>query len=72
LVAALNEALSDKDVFIQILAALALWNIGARVDSNVVTMLVGALNDTYVTVRQAATNALLKIDPEAAAKAGVQ
>jgi hypothetical protein len=71
--AALAEVLKDKDVDARIHAALALWNLGElKRDTNVVIILSEALRDRYTLVRIEATNALLKIDPEAAAKAGVK
>jgi hypothetical protein len=52
-------------------AALALGYIGAS-NSSVTTALTQALKDKDLTVRTSATNALLKLDPEAAAEAGVK
>jgi HEAT repeat protein len=72
-VAALTEALNDKDWGVQLHAAWALARIGeGRTDSNVVAILIGALSHKFVGARTMATNGLLKLDPEAAAKAGVK
>jgi hypothetical protein len=54
--------------------ATAAWSLGTlatKEDKTAVAALTEALKDKYAFVCQAATNALLKIDPEAAAKAGV-
>jgi HEAT repeat protein len=55
----------------RLLAAKTLANIGQG-DNRVVAAFAAALNDRDLSVRQAATNALLKIDPEAAARAGAR
>ena len=57
-----------------ILRANAIWALGqfgARADA-AVPKLVESLSDTQWLIRSAATNALRKIDPEAAARAGVK
>jgi hypothetical protein len=59
----------DEEPTIRMKAARALGNIG-KGDSNVTAALTGAvLKDRDWGVRQTATNALLELDPEAAAKA---
>ena len=52
-------------------AALALWQLGKR-DQTVVAALTAALSCPNASIREYATNSLLQIDPEAAAKAGVK
>jgi hypothetical protein len=52
-------------------AAWALGNLGNR-DTAAVEALTAALKDNDATVRSESTNALLKLDPNAAAKAGVK
>jgi hypothetical protein len=52
-------------------AAWALGNLGNR-DTAAAEALTAALKDKNATVRGESTNALLKLDPEAAAKAGVK
>jgi hypothetical protein len=81
---ALVKALEDKDdtvrqsvtnvlSHVRSPAAVAIFHMGAgKGDSNVVAAFVGALGVEDVHVRQAATNALLKFDLKAAAKAGVK
>jgi hypothetical protein len=68
LIRALKE---DDDSVVRLYAAMALGYIGIR-DSNVVTALIGALNDKDAMVRQFATTALDQLDPKAAAKAGIK
>ena len=53
------------------LVAEAFGNVG-KTDSTTVGALTEALNDDTLLVRTAATNSLLKLDPAAAAKAGVK
>jgi hypothetical protein len=62
---------ADEDFNIRKQAALALGNLGEG-DGDAIPALTAALMDKYLTVRMAATNALRKIDPEVAAKAGVK
>ena len=86
-IAVLKGALSGKDGRVQIFAALALCDNMHAEDPDAVTVMKGALSgankaaaaalaqalkDDDALVRKAATNALLKIDPEAAAMAGVK
>ena len=69
---ALIRALKKDDEYVvRCYAVKLLGDVGGR-NSTVVTALTSALSDNYVNVRYAATNALLKLDPEAAAKAGVK
>jgi HEAT repeat protein len=68
LIRALRE---DNDPIIRGYSAEALGLIG-KVDSNVVAALTEALKDRNINVRHLATNALQRLDPEAAAKAGVK
>jgi hypothetical protein len=60
----------DEDYHLRRLAALALGNLGEG-DSNAVTAVTAALCDNHVNVRMAATNALWRLDYEAAVKAGI-
>jgi HEAT repeat protein len=69
-VAALTQALSDADGSVRFSAARALFGMGeGKGNSNMVTAFAEALTDDSPRVRQSATNALLRLDPEAAAKA---
>jgi HEAT repeat protein len=68
LILALQE---DDDRHVRSLAALVLGRLREG-DSAVTAALTKALKDQNWYVRDAATNGLLKIDPEAAAKAGVK
>ena len=61
----------DEKSAVGVYAAWALGRIG-RGDIVVTAALAEALKDKRYLVRQAATNALLRIDPEAAAKAGIK
>jgi HEAT repeat protein len=71
-IAALTDALKDKNPRTRVLAARALDGMGVeKGDMAATTALVEALGDKNVWVREWATNALRKINPEAAAKAGV-
>jgi HEAT repeat protein len=70
-ISALTEALNDKAPFVRSQAAdaLVLSSAAAR---NAVASLVKCMDDKNRDVRVSATNALKAIDPEAAAKAGVE
>ena len=70
-VPALSKCLSDTNNVVRTLAAQGLGCYGAEA-RQAVPVLVPLLNDPYRFARVAATNALKKIDPEAAAKAGVK
>jgi HEAT repeat protein len=72
-VVALSGALKDKDTRVRSEAALALSRCmgEGKADRSVVTALTLALNSKDSEVRLAATNALLKLDPGFAAKAGI-
>jgi hypothetical protein len=71
-VPALIRALKEDDnPNVRWTAAAALGNLG-KGDKSAKAAVTEALNDKYRWVRFAATNALLKIDPEAAAKAEVK
>jgi HEAT repeat protein len=63
--------LSDTNHVVRTLAAQGLGWYGAEA-RQAVPVLVPLLNDPYRFARVAATNALKKIDPKAAAKAGVK
>jgi len=68
-VPALSKALKDEDMFVRMHAAQSLGHIADRLS---VPALLEALNDPDEHVRKCAAEALKKIDPEAAAKAGVK
>ena len=71
-VRAMVEAVQeDKNADTRKLAAEVLGRIGAG-NRACVAALVGALEDKDLWIRRYVTNALLKLDPEAAAKAGVK
>src|SRR5262249_14427422 len=70
-VPALVNALADTNFVIRLLAATCLGDFGANAQP-AVPVLVRLLNDPTSRVRPDATNALRKIDPEAAARAGVK
>jgi len=70
-VPALIESLSDSDALARANAADGLRNFGTAATS-AVPALVQSLNDTDSIARERAEWALKKIDPEAAAKAGVK
>ena len=61
----------DDNPNVRSLALAALGHVGND-DGNVLAILTRALNDRDGHIRQMATNTLLTIDPEAAAKAGVK
>jgi HEAT repeat protein len=67
----LTASLSDPDRNIRALAARSLAGFGTNAQQASLT-LVRLLSDPDQRVRAAATNSLKAIDPEAAAKAGVQ
>jgi hypothetical protein len=60
----------DDDIYIRLLAARVLSSIG-KADKTAVAALTAALNDNWEPMSEAATNALWRMDPGAAAKAGV-
>lgn len=68
---ALVTCLSNNDLFAHYTAADALGKFGTDAKP-AIPALIALLNDPLGLARQAATNALLQIDPEAAAKAGVK
>jgi hypothetical protein len=68
---AIDALKGSEDEDIRKLAADTLANSG-KGNAAAVAALAAALDDRGLSVRKAATNALLKIDPEAAAKAGVK
>jgi hypothetical protein len=71
-VAALVRALEeDEDASVRVRAVESLGRLRQRAPA-VIAALTRSLSDTAAGVRHAATNALLKIDPEAAARAGVK
>ena len=70
-VPALTAALQDDDAFVRRDAALALGEIGASAKPAVPGLL-GGLRDRNAHVRLEAAKALKRIDPQAAAQAGVQ
>jgi hypothetical protein len=63
--------LEDSDTGIRLSAVTVLGHVGKR-DINAIAGLVEALRDAEYEVRSAATNWLRRVDPEAAAKAGVK
>ncbi|MGO8925639.1 MAG: HEAT repeat domain-containing protein [Limisphaerales bacterium] len=67
----LARSLSDTNYFIRSVVAHGLGDFGADA-KQVVPALVILLGDPDAGVRRGVTNALLRIDPEAAAKAGVK
>jgi hypothetical protein len=69
----LIDVLREEDEFVLIRrsAARALGNVG-RGDKTALAALTGALRARDAFVRRAATNALLRLDPKAAAKTGVK
>ena len=69
--ALIRELRDDDDPILRCSAAEALGLTG-KIDSNVVTALTEALKDKNINVRHVATNALQRLDPEAAAKGGVK
>jgi HEAT repeat protein len=71
---AIIEMLQHENAIARQLAADALGRLGKAdaVDPAIVAALVRALKDTDSQVRRAAAEALKKVDPEAAKKAGVQ
>jgi len=72
-IAALTDAIKDKDLRTRVLATRALNGIGIeKEDMTAIAALTEALGDASALVRESATNALKAIDPEAAAKAGVK
>jgi hypothetical protein len=72
IIPALARALrEDRDAFVKGEAAFGLGALGAG-RKDVAAVLTVALRDEYVSVRIHATNALLRLDPEAAARAGVR
>ena len=68
---ALRRALKDFNPEVRWLSARSLGVIGQG-DQAAIAGLTQALNDAVGTVRESATNALLKLGPEAAAKAGLK
>jgi hypothetical protein len=71
-IAALVRAFQeDENAFVRVAAARSLGKLRPG-DKTVAAALTGALADKALFVRQVATNSLLKIDPIAAAKAGVK
>jgi hypothetical protein len=70
-VPALVNALSDTNFAIRLVAARGLGHFGTNAQQ-AVPALVRLMNDPSTRVRPDATNALKKIDPAAAAKAGVK
>jgi HEAT repeat protein len=70
-VPALIKLLSDTNIFVRRRAARRLGDFGPNAQQ-AVPALVGMLNDQDEFARDAGTNALKAIDPEAAAKAGVK
>ena len=70
-VPALTESLKDTDYLVRLFAARGLGDYGTNAQQ-AVPALVLLLSDPHRHVRPMATNALKKIDPEAAAEAGVK
>ncbi len=70
-VLALSEALSDENSYVRHDAALALGKFGAEARPATPALL-AARKDKELSVRKAAAESLKRIDPEAAAKAGVK
>jgi hypothetical protein len=70
-VPALEKLVSDTDTGIRQLAVLGLGEWGTNAE-RALPALVSSLSDPNINVRATATNSLKKIDPEAAAKAGVK
>ena len=70
-VAALTAALKDEDWHVRQCAAIALGQTAGE-NSIAAAAVTEALRDTNRVVRIEATNALLRLDPEAAAKAGIK
>jgi HEAT repeat protein len=70
-VPSLVKALADTNFVIRLVAARGLGLFGTNAQP-AVPVLVRLLNDRNSRVRPDATNALRKIDPEAAARAGVK
>ena len=70
-VPALMKALKDPDLSVRSGAVEALGAFGANAKLSIPS-LIGFLEDGNADLRTCATNALLKIDPEAASKAGVK
>ncbi len=69
---ALADALKHEHPDFREWAAEGLGNMGLSAQAAVPGLLLTATHDQLLWVREAASNALLKIDPEAAAKAGVK
>jgi HEAT repeat protein len=67
----LTKSLSDPDKTVRWVAAAYLGDFGADAKQAMPTLF-ESLTDTDQFVREAATNSVKKIDPEAAAKAGVE
>ncbi len=63
--------LKDADLFVRTLAAEALGRLGSRA-KDVSAALAAAIQDPEPEVRQAARDALKKVDPDRAAKAGIR
>ena len=70
-VPALASALKDPDTYVRRDAARALGHFGESA-VEAVPALLGAVRDKEPSVRKAATAALKKIDPAAAARAGIR
>jgi HEAT repeat protein len=68
---ALTDALKDQNAFVRRDAALALGRLGAEAKPAVPALL-AARRERERSVRKAADEALKKIDPQAAARAGVR
>jgi HEAT repeat protein len=71
IVPALTDALRDESGYVRHDAATTLGKFGGEART-AVPALVGALKDRERTVRTAAAAALKKVDPTAAAKAGIR
>ena len=66
----LARLLKEDEVWLVRANAVAALGVVGKGDAAATAALTEALNDKQVIVRRSATNVLLKIDPEAAAKAG--
>lgn len=64
--------LKDPDRFVRENAARAVWCLADKGEAAVIPHLKEALKDTDKSVRQYAADALKKVDPQAAAKAGIK
>jgi hypothetical protein len=71
LVPVLETSVKGSDWSVKLQAARMLGNLGADA-KHAIPAILPLLSDTDSSIRVAATNALKKIDPEAAAKAGVK